>query len=185
MATFCNRCSSLFKAPRARLTAAIIEYTGNPDSEEDLANDYNYSQKLIRTISTGALNIEARDGIVQVDVRFPSYKAPELQILWDVIETFGEMRFEGINNPDAKSMPHIIFEALPEELDNTYMLSFTNPFMWFLQPRKPEEETANVVRMFFNEESFEIQKVSDYIDVGQAEAEVLRTYDTVRTERNY
>jgi hypothetical protein len=57
--------------------------------------------------------------------------------------------------------------------------------MWFLQPRKPEEETANVVRMFFNEESFEIQKVSDYIDVGQAEAEVLRTYDTVRTERNY
>lgn len=168
--------------PKVSLTTAIVEYHGDINNSEGFKEDYNYSTLATRTIHNGILNLEIRDGIAQLDIRFRSYLDPELRLLWDLLETYGQRRFEAQNNPNARSMPYIIFEGLPEEFSDKYLLFFTNPMLWFLQPVSPEDSQLSVIRLFFTDSSFEIQDISEIVDVTQTEAEAMRMYDTIYTE---
>lgn len=169
--------------PRATLTGAIIEYHGDINDEEAQAQDYNYRTIATRMIHNGALAIEARDSIIQIDINFKSYLDPELRLLWDLLETYGQSRAESFMNPESDFIPHVFIEIISEDFDGQYVLSLTNPILWFLQPKSPEEEQLSVIRLFFNPDGLEVQDISDVVDVTQAEAEVMRTYDTILTEK--
>lgn len=168
---------------KVTLTTAIIEFNGDINDDEEIKQDYNYNTVATRIIRNGVLNIEVRDGIVQLDIRFKSFLDPELRLLWDMLETYGQRRFEAQNNPNLDFIPHIIFEGLPEEFSNKYVISFTNPMLWFLQPKSPEKEELSVIRIFFNDSNFEVQSIEGAFDTTQLEAEAMRTYDTIYIEK--
>lgn len=163
----------------SEISATVLMYNGD-ESEEAKTNELNYTEIASRFTKHGEFYLEAHDGVVQVDIKFRSNMDPEMRLFWKALCDYGKRLNDYVLKNTA--IPLMSMIVSPDEYSSEYYVSLSNPMLWFLQPESPENETCNIIRIFFDSSNVEINKVSADIDLTKAEAEASRIYNVIYTK---
>ena len=109
--------------------------------------------------------IEGGGQYSQLVLTFENNRFPDMNRIWQILESYGKECAEYRENID--DYPMLQITILPLTLDGRYGFVMSSPIMWFLTPADPAEETPRQIRMliepgglqFVQDESYSVEKI--------------------------
>lgn len=122
----------------------LSEFEG--ESVEDRKNPEKYKVISERMIYNALVEIEPRNEIVSIRLKFKSAVDPELRLIWSLLKDFGK-RSSLLNENQKQQM--LSLSIMPNDYAGQVMVMAMNPILWTLEPETVGMPINNIIHMDF------------------------------------
>lgn len=122
----------------------LSEFEG--ETIEDRKDAEKYKTISERMIYNALVEIEPRNEIVSVRLKFKSAVDPELRLIWALLQEFGKR--SSLLNENAKQQM-LSLSVMPNDYAGQVMVMAVNPILWTLEPETVGMPINNIIHMDF------------------------------------
>lgn len=146
-----------FESGTSKAVASIFlnnVYLGEEDSKPKV-EELSYC-----ATNNAELQIERRGELVQLDISFNSNADADLNKIWGILESYGELVHEELIkselSPDRRST--LLIQLMPKKYDGEFIVDISFPIFWCLMPKTPNSHVFKI-RILFDADSFNLYQI--------------------------
>ena len=125
---------------------SLLRYNKENYTPGEKIDDALYENVSHRMCDSARVTIKLSDEYVRIDYEFSSTESPDLRMLWEYLEEYGDLS----DRLKEGAKPHFMVLALiPEKYMGRYAAQLMGPVFWSTIPRKPGGESYVRFRILF------------------------------------
>lgn len=151
----------------------LIDYEGNVGTQNIHLDVSDFKEKASRFTRNATLKFQLREQILQMDMQFKTAQDPELKLVWDMLEKYGD----GASLlSDNQTFSNLVFTLMPDKYIGLHSISMVNPIYWTIEPEIIGISNYNRIRIIFPLERVSVNTYdADDVDLDSIEENVQRS----------